>query len=807
MEDNATLEQIKEKLEQYLRDQGVKFDSRGQFRCIHPDHADKNPSSGIVKGNPEVFHCFSCGFSGNIFHAALFLEGMPREGIQFFNDTVPKIAERYDIPFEKIEITDEDRRRISMYAAHKDAAHAIRTAVPKIAQYLEVRGWTEDTGAHFGVGTIESLEKYISDMKTLGWSSSSLMPMGLLDTEIFDPDSLIFPIHDHKGRTVGFGRRWMDWKSKADHRRKYQNSAESEIYNKSSILYNLHNVKKGKGPVAVVEGYADVISLYQEHPAVRTVAICGTSFTKDQLNALREHRMMNVELAMDGDDSGQVALTRIVETLSKDPHGFNVKIIAMPPGEDPGSMAGQWSRLQRHSPFEWWLIEAKRENSKTPEELCQLALPTVMLEPDRIERHQMVRELSNITGVPRNTISDEVERRASAENFEKRERENSIREAIMEMLRKGRPLREVVAEGSLQIQMMEDEFRDIDTTTEEFYAEELQKVWMNTEDEDPSQRLKIPDMQMTDEWLDGVPTTQLYHVIGGVPHAGKTSFLRFISWRVAMTNPSAMVIYHNVDEPIQRMVPGIVAVQSGAKINQVKHLSRLTDDDLRERIRDAWGKVKEMGLSGKFIIKDAKAGTTIDDIERMVKSYQDKYPDRRLVYIFDNFHKLQDYPGLDIRKKFTACSKRIKLLTLRYDFPLFMTAELRKVDTRLAKTPRPEDLKETGSIHYDADVGWLIHNDLNVDPDSRHVWTRTSSGTDLYGDRSAPFEDRMPVMDLHWFKNRETGHVGITHFKYDPARNHFKEARIPRPKQHEDKPQKPQPTRKPVDEQQEDLPF
>ncbi|MHA2265763.1 MAG: toprim domain-containing protein, partial [Candidatus Thorarchaeota archaeon] len=502
MEDNATLELIKEKLEQYLRDQGVEIDAKGQFRCIHPDHNDRHPSSGVLKGNPEVFHCFACGFSGNIFHAAHFLENMAREGIQFFADTVPNLAERYEIPYEKIELTEEDKKRISMLSAYRDASFVIRQAVPKIAMYLEVRGWTEDTGHKFGLGTVDSLKSYIEGMTTLGWASPYLNTIGLLDQEIFDPDSLIFPIHDHKGQVVAFGRRWMDWQNKEDSRRKYQNSAESLIYNKSTILYNLHQIKRGKGPVVLVEGYADVVSLAQENPDVRAAAICGTSFTREQLQALREHHMTNIEIAMDGDESGQRALSRMVETFSKDCLSFNIKVVSLPENEDPGSMAKEWPTLMRHSPFEWWLVLAKKENSKTPEELCQMALPAIMLEPDRIERHQMVRELSNITGVSTRTISDEVERRSNAENFEKRERENSIRDTLADMLKRGRPLREVIAEGGLQVQMMDDEFRDIDTTTEEFYAEELQKVYIRTEEEDPSQRLKIVGLPQTNEWMD-----------------------------------------------------------------------------------------------------------------------------------------------------------------------------------------------------------------------------------------------------------------------------------------------------------------
>ncbi len=786
MEQNNTLQEIKSRLKDYLTSQNIELTGTGRlmFKCIAPDHKDNNPSCGIVAKNPEVFHCFSCGFNGNIFHAAFLLEGMPRQGKAFFAETVKTLAERFDIPYEEVEMSEEDRRIVQMQVAYRDATAAISRDVPKLALYLEVRGWTEELGAKFSLGTVSSFEAYCKYMNSLGWGNPYLKSIGLQEAEIFDPDSLIFPIHDHHGNPVAFGRRWMDWKSKADPRKKYHNSYESEIYNKTNLLYNLHRVRRGRGPVVLVEGYTDVIGLTKEFPDIRAVAICGTSFTSEQLSALREHKMMTVELALDGDEPGQLALQRVIETFSKDSSGFLVKVVEVTDGEDPGSCAKSWKDLPRYTPFEWSLMQIKDESGQTPEEMCQASLPTVMLEPDRIQRYQMVRELSNVTGLPKTLITDEIERRYDQKAFQRKERENSIRENLMTMIRKGRPLSEIISEGQLQKQTLESEYNDIDTTTEEYYTEELQRIWTKSESDEPDERFHVADMPVLMDWMSGFPTTQMYQVVGGIPHSGKTSLLRMLAWNIAKNNTNATVIYHNIDEPIFRMLPAIVAIESEVAINQVKHLNNNSDDEI-ERIRNAWQITKDMGMAGRFVIKDARAGSTIDHMERMIRSYQDKYPDRKLIYFFDNFHKLQDYPETDTRKKYEACSKRLKHMTLIYDFPLITTAELRKIDSRKDRVPRSDDIKETGTIYYDSDVMWLIHNDLNVDPDTEHAWTRSYSGgreQDIYNPQSVSYEQKKPILDIIWAKNRETGKLGKTHYKYDPAKNLFKEVKmLPRP--------------------------
>ena len=108
---DSTLEQLHGHLEEYLKSQGVKIDpANKKFSCINPEHKDSTPSSAIVPdSNGAVFHCFGCGVSGDIFHAAAFIEGLPRSGPGFLNSTIKVLCQRFNVPIPDIELTPEQR--------------------------------------------------------------------------------------------------------------------------------------------------------------------------------------------------------------------------------------------------------------------------------------------------------------------------------------------------------------------------------------------------------------------------------------------------------------------------------------------------------------------------------------------------------------------------------------------------------------------------------------------------------------------------------------------------------------------------
>ena len=110
---NGVWNQLIPRLREYLVYQGVTINDQQFFSCIAPDHPDHNPSCSIggnISPPESVFHCFSCGKSGNIFHACHFLEKKPISGPGFFEDTLVHLSKMFEIEYEPVKISDDVKR-------------------------------------------------------------------------------------------------------------------------------------------------------------------------------------------------------------------------------------------------------------------------------------------------------------------------------------------------------------------------------------------------------------------------------------------------------------------------------------------------------------------------------------------------------------------------------------------------------------------------------------------------------------------------------------------------------------------------
>ncbi|CAN0314283.1 unnamed protein product, partial [Chrysoparadoxa australica] len=147
----------------------------------------------------------------------------------------------------------------------------------------------------------------------------------------------MFPIHNLTGKVVAFGARIL---SKDKKQPKYLNSPETELYNKSRILYGLYYAKQEVRKLDncyLVEGYTDVISMHQSG-IYNVVSSSGTALTEDQIKLIRRYTE-NVTIIFDGDQAGIKASIRGIDMLLAG--GLNVRAVALPDGEDPDSYARQ----------------------------------------------------------------------------------------------------------------------------------------------------------------------------------------------------------------------------------------------------------------------------------------------------------------------------------------------------------------------------------------------------------------------------------------------------------------------------------
>ncbi|HEY6097080.1 MAG TPA: DNA primase, partial [Candidatus Deferrimicrobium sp.] len=270
------------------------------FRGLCPFHREKTPSFYVHPAR-QAFKCFGCGEGGSVFHFLMKARNLS------FADSVEELAERFGVPVRYEGGAARSRPKEDLYALLRLAADTYRELLGSPAgkagrEFLRRRGVTPEAEREFALGWCGAGGELVSAMKregidpARGEAAGLLLPSGTGYRERFR-GRVLFPIGDARGRICGFGGRAVD-----DAVPKYLNSPESEMYRKSSLLYGLYQalpVLRSEGRVLVVEGYMDLIGLWQK--GVRgVVATCGTSLTESHARTLKR-LSENVILFYDGD--------------------------------------------------------------------------------------------------------------------------------------------------------------------------------------------------------------------------------------------------------------------------------------------------------------------------------------------------------------------------------------------------------------------------------------------------------------------------------------------------------------------------
>lgn len=307
-----------------------------------PFHNEKTPSF-VVSKEKQIYHCFGCGASGNAIGFVMAIENMDfLDAIEFLadkarldlNQYLDQNSQRKNYkPIQKS--TKEKYTEVTRHAARFFYANLKNNE--KAYNYFKNRGITDQTIKTFGLGY--ALDEWNSLMNYLAkppYSNEDLEKVGLIIKKdkgngYYDRfrDRVIFPIIDVQGKVVGFGGRII-----GDGQPKYLNSPETPIFNKSNTLYNLNLAKNTLTPhktLIVVEGYMDVIALYQSG-IKNVVATLGTALTEQHGRLLKRYAD-EIIIAYDSDEAGQKATKRSVDIL--EPVGLKVKVLLLSEGLDP----------------------------------------------------------------------------------------------------------------------------------------------------------------------------------------------------------------------------------------------------------------------------------------------------------------------------------------------------------------------------------------------------------------------------------------------------------------------------------------
>ena len=330
-----------------LRKQGARLVGRCPFHEERTPSFSVNPSEGF-------YYCFGCHKGGDVISFVQETQGLD------FAGTLEWLADRFRVPLEYEDVSPEQTarrdRRARLTELLDDAASYYErvlweTEAGSFARdYLKGRGFSEEIARDFRLGYSLAGNALTRKAIAKGFTSDEIAAAGLSrGSHDYFQRRLMFPLADARGRIVGFQARKLHEDDPL--RGKYVNTAESELFHKSAVVYGLD---KARGAIAkedracVVEGNADVIALRQAG-FLPVVACMGTALTEQQLRELGR-LTQRLWLAFDGDAAGESAALRGMELAVA--QGFDVNIVALPPGVDPADdPTGFEQRLRDAEPY------------------------------------------------------------------------------------------------------------------------------------------------------------------------------------------------------------------------------------------------------------------------------------------------------------------------------------------------------------------------------------------------------------------------------------------------------------------------
>ena len=417
-------------------DQRVPLKKHGNnYTACCPFHQEKTPSFSVNQER-QFYYCFGCGAGGN---AIGFIMDFDKVDFPIAVETLAKDA-GLEVPHEESR-NQQRKTRIdtSLYDVLSDANNYYQAQLRKhpqkqaVVDYLKTRGLTGKVAAKFSIGFAPpGWQNLLKELGTDNNKQKLLLDAGLIlernkdksqsksqshgsEYDFYDRfrDRIMFPIRDSRGRVIAFGGRVL-----GDEKPKYLNSPETAVFQKSSELYGLYELKQSRdkfNKIILVEGYMDVIALSQMG-VKNTVATLGTATNVRHLNKIFK-QVSELIFCFDGDEAGSKAAWRALEValpLMQD--GRQIKFLFLPNGEDPDTYVrsiGQVQFLKKvnsATPLEDFLFEHLSADldittGEGKARLSNLAKTHLNKIPDGIYSRLMFEKLADLVGLPAQSIA------------------------------------------------------------------------------------------------------------------------------------------------------------------------------------------------------------------------------------------------------------------------------------------------------------------------------------------------------------------------------------------------------------------
>jgi len=392
------------------------------WKGLCPFHNEKSPSF-MVSRDKQIWHCFGCSEGGDIFTFIQKIEGVE------FAESLKILAQRAGVKLQNQnpESTSQKNSLVDICSLAANLWHKILLDSPKaqIARdYLKKRGVDAQTIVDFKLGYApDSWDVTTNFLEAKNFKPNDIFLAGLTVKKdrgvgFYDRfrDRIMFPVSDLHGRVIGFSGRTL----KADDSAKYINTPQTDIYNKSLVIYNLNAAKaeiKSKNLAIMVEGQMDVVSCWQAGTK-NVVASSGTAMTLEQVQILKRYTN-NLAIAFDADLAGQSAAKRGIDiALSQE---LNVKVIILPEGcKDPDECIkknpANWTKAienaQSIMDYYFQQVSANYDLVK-PEgkkEAAKILLPVINKIGNKIEQEHWLKKLALLLDTSESVLKETLDK-------------------------------------------------------------------------------------------------------------------------------------------------------------------------------------------------------------------------------------------------------------------------------------------------------------------------------------------------------------------------------------------------------------
>lgn len=804
------LDSIRHFIIPYLKEHGYDVEHGHKISCLSPDHNDSNPSMSAFESE-EGYHlirCHGCGVTMDIFNAAHIIEDKPIIGPGFINDTVTYLADKYGVELQYKNLSDEEVYELNMYQAYDVVAKYISSQTDfnnlQMAE-LDKRQFSKEFIKSYMVGVCNDYHALRKHLLDSGFTNSFIDEIDLGNTNLFSPNNLIYTICDDFGRPVAFMARNLIYDGVVNpENNKFVNgpkftgsktSIKKNIYRKNERLYLLHLAKKLNKSIYIVEGNSDALSLHNAG-IKNVVGICGLDLSEHHFNTLRRNSCYDITICLDNDDAGKSKARKMLDTILATIHDIKIKFVFLPDEYDADGNKvkidpdeyirkygiDEFLSLDKIDSFVWRLEQFEEDDDQDYESITLKMVPIIVSEPSSIKREKMIHQLSLYTGYSEKSIRDEI---GKIESIESRRIANS-KEAVLSGLVKK------IQNGSIDAEILltnaVNDLHQINKSSNSSILDpstrinNLLAIKDYQEDPDVTSNINLgDDMSVFNAAMDGDISGKVIFV-GGGSNVGKTALLVNLIWRMAKFNDNICIPFLSIDDSAKEILPRLACTDAAYRayyngdmsLFNLLNINKFAKPTLYSDAPAIYGSIMEerdifykqmleYSREEKMTLYDSTDGRSITFIETIIRNYREKYPNRRIIFVLDNFHLVQLDSDISGREKYQMLSAELKSIVVKYNATIISTVEYTKMP--LDQKPDNNNIAESVSLVYDSNMIWHGFNELHGLKDKATAY--------FYGGHNDDY--KYPLIEFGCGKNKISSFKGNDYFKFYPDKSFYME--------------------------------